>query len=125
MKIKNLTGEDVYLLDTFGKQIVKIPFEYTTSKVDNIEIETKGGEGVILEFRMNCSNRFESKVLRIGQFEPLPPPEKDTVFLVSPNTFENTQNNEKESNRKDFCTYSSLTTLESNGKPVCKELIFN
>ncbi|MFM1755168.1 MAG: hypothetical protein RL621_52 [Bacteroidota bacterium] len=122
MKIKNLTGQDIYLLDTFEKRIVKIPveFEFTDEKIMTILLETSNNE----RFRVNC-NSFKPKILKLGQFEPLPPPEKDTVFLVSPNAFENSANDSKEKYRNDFCTYPSLTTLEHNGNPVYKELIFN
>jgi hypothetical protein len=115
-----LTGQDIYLLDTFGKQIVRIPIEFTDEKIMTILLETSSNE----RFRVNC-NRFQPKILKLSQFELLPPPEKDTVFLVSPNAFENSANDSKEMNRKDFCTYSSLTTLEHDGNPVYKELIFN
>lgn len=125
MKIKNLTGEDINLLDTSKKHIFIIPAEYTTSEVKNIvlEIETNGYPGIKQTFRIDCSNRFESKILKIGQFDPLPPPEKDTVFLITPNAFENAQYDPKEKDRKDICTYPYFVKKQDD--KVVEQLIFN
>lgn len=120
MKIKNLTGQDIYLLDTFGMQVAKIPVDYVPPTMMSILLETSNGA----KFRVDC-NRSRAKTLKLGQFEPLPPPQENTVFLVSPSAFENSINDPKEKDRNDFCTYSSLTTLEHDGNPVFKELIFN